>query len=63
MAVSMKMTAFWDAGLWSLAETDGRFRGAYCHQADHPNDGNNHLLNVGQFVQDCTAQYPRKQKS
>jgi hypothetical protein len=38
-AVRTKMTVFWDVAPRSLAEIDGRFRGAYClrHQGDeHP---------------------------
>jgi hypothetical protein len=33
---SMKMTVFWNVALYSLVETDGRFRSAYClhHQGD-----------------------------
>jgi hypothetical protein len=36
MAVSMKMTAFWDVAPCDLVEIDQRFRGAYClhHQGD-----------------------------
>jgi hypothetical protein len=26
----MKMAVLWDAALYSLVETDGRFRSAYC---------------------------------
>jgi hypothetical protein len=50
----MKMTVFWYAAPWSLAETDRRFR-------DAPDDGGSkHLWNVSQFLRGYTAQYPRR---
>jgi hypothetical protein len=42
VAVSMKVTVFWDVTLFSLAETVRRFRDDYClHYQDtpHPDDG------------------------
>jgi hypothetical protein len=53
MAATMKTTFFWDVVQYNLAETDRR-----------PDYGDSkHLWNVGQFVPDYTAQYPRRQSS
>jgi hypothetical protein len=48
MAVSMKMTAFWEKALSSLVQVDQRYGGAYClqHQGDNQrpdNAGSMHL--------------------
>jgi hypothetical protein len=48
-AANVKMTVCWDIAPCSRAETDRRFRGAYC------------VLNVCQFLPDYTAQYPWRQ--
>jgi hypothetical protein len=48
-AASIKMAVFWDVAPCSLVDIDRRFRA--------------HLWNVGQFLQDYTAQHPRRQSS
>jgi hypothetical protein len=49
----MEMTVFWYVAPCSLVEIDRRFRGVYCL----------HHQSVGQFLQDYTAQHPRRQSS
>jgi hypothetical protein len=44
MAVSMKMTAFWDIMPCNLAEVDQCFRGSYClHHLGNMDGGSMHL--------------------
>jgi hypothetical protein len=51
----MKMTVFCDCAPLSLVEFDRRFR------AISPDDGiSKHFCNVGQFLPDYEAQYPRR---
>jgi hypothetical protein len=56
-ATSMEITVFWDVAQRSLVEVYRRFTGAYCLQHQGPD----HLWNVGKFLQDNTAQHPRRQ--
>jgi hypothetical protein len=51
-AASMNKTVFWDA-LWSLVETDWRFRGAYCLY--HHRSGDEFLFAVAAFMYTCTS--------
>jgi hypothetical protein len=53
----MNMTVFWDVAPCSLAEV-------FDVLEDRPDDGGSkHLLNVGKFLPDYTAQHPRRQPS
>jgi hypothetical protein len=51
----MKMTAFYNITLCSLAEVDRRFRRAYCLHQQSSDGGRKHIWNVGLFKRDYTA--------
>jgi hypothetical protein len=61
------LTVFQDVALCSLVEIDQNFRSTYCHNyqdGGSPDDaGSKYLWNVNQFLQEYTAQYPRRQSS
>jgi hypothetical protein len=60
-AASMKMTVFRDIVPCSPAEVNRRFRGTYCLQHHHVDDGGSkHLWNVSQLLPDYMVLYPRK---
>jgi hypothetical protein len=60
-AASMKITVFRDIVPCSPVEVNRRFRGTYCLQHHHLDDGGSkHLWNVSQLLPDYMVLYPRK---
>jgi hypothetical protein len=58
MAMSLKMSVFWDVAPCSLVEID--VLDLLTHR---PYRGSKHLWNIGQFLPDYTVQHPRRQSS